>query len=231
MRPLLLGLMVLSTACSKKVDPKPDPAPQPDPGSAIVPVKPAGPPTCEAGLQRLYDAIQRTGLPEEQAANTPDTLAEQVAQCKRQPWPLALVACMNEIDSVELYMSRCYKAAFAGEIDLKLVREIDAAADTSAMQPPVFFIDGDFLVFDQTSRCGLVSKKLPPAEGVLVVCGGKVLAGPFTTPDEVQRVAIGVRLLAADPAKLKRELPLKYPTSCPTCRYTVHDAQGKLVPE
>ncbi len=219
----MFGLLVIAMACGKKSDPTPAADP------AVEAAKPATPATCETGLQRLYDAIQKTGLPDEKAANTPETLADRIRQCKSQPWPPAMVSCMNQIDSVEAYMSRCYKAAFSGDIELKLVRELDASVDLSEAVPPVFAIEGDFVVFDKGAHCGLVSKKLLPVEAVFVVCGGRVLAGPFTTPAEVDQVAADLRAVVSAKGSVATEIPKKYPAGCATCRYSVHDAAGKLV--
>lgn len=228
-----LLLMLALAACGKKSE-TPDPKPV-DPGSAgsgsasaLPPPKLDGDP-CENGVARLYAAIQATGTAEEKAANTKDTLKMEIASCKAEPYPPALVACMNRIEGVVDYMDKCYKAAFAGAIDLKIVREFDAAQNNSMVTPSPFSIEGDFVVFNKAGRCGLISKKLHPAEGVLAICGGTVIAGPFTTPDEVEHVATDMRAEMADAEKLKARVAKSFSSTCAACRYTVHDMAGKLI--
>jgi len=227
--------MLVVAACGKKPDATTDKPEGPGSGvpvggAVLKPIDPSAEP-CQAGVERLFAIIKATGTAEEKAANTPELMTGQIAACKGQPWPAALVKCIGTIDSVPGYMSKCYKAAFTGDIELKTIRQLDAAVDTSRIKPSVFEIEGDFVVFNKAKRCGLISKKLPPVEGVLAICGGKVIAGPLTTPEEVEAVAVVMRVEMADGDQLMMKVQQQFPPSCASCRYTVRDAKGDIVPQ
>ncbi|MBX3160140.1 MAG: hypothetical protein KF773_29505 [Deltaproteobacteria bacterium] len=234
--PWLLAVLALG-ACSKSEDAAPSPTPpMRSPGQA-EPTVPADGAACDQAVRHVFDLMKRSGdrdLAKE--AEDDETVANALADCKRQAWPPEMLVCAGAAPDLATIDASCNKLAFGGaELDMKPGRTFRADGTQEERDriagavPKMFALDGDFEVFDEATNCGVMKKKRFGVEAMFVICGGRVVVGPLTTIAEISAVMGEMPKASAGAASLASALASRFPPGCPSCRYRVYDASGAPV--
>jgi hypothetical protein len=232
---LLIGLLIAPTACSKSDgDPAGTPVIAPATGQAPAPQL-AG--ACERAMKHVFELMKKSSRELAKEAEDEETVANAIADCKRQAWPPEMLECSGAATDIATIAEKCNKLAFAGApLDMKPGRifRVDGTQEEKdrihGAMPRMFALDGDFEIFDKASHCGAMKKKLFGVEAMFVVCGGRVVIGPLTTVAEISAVMTALPGAATGGAATMAELAAKHPTGCASCRYRTYDASGQPLP-
>jgi hypothetical protein len=234
---LTLALALMMLGCKNKSDPAgANPA-----GVTTVPTTPESGATdgsttvaaavqlsdaCDAPVRHVYALLAASDQADHRVLSTAEALANALRRCRDEAWPAELLACSGAATTVDEIVDKCNKLAFTGDVDLRTVREIDALS--RGENPPRFTVDGDFVVFNRKARCGMLFKQRYGSDAMFITCGGKVVAGPLTTPTEIHGVMGELSARSADAHALTMRIMNNYPSGCGTqCRYRVYDANGR----
>ena len=114
----------------------------------------------------------------------------------------------------------CAKAAFRGELQLTVKRELPVGAELRE--------DGDFALYKKApdGQCGLLLRRIEPVAALFVICGHRVIAGPLTTPDEVK----GVTRDLSDQRRAAYDVRRSVVPASVEARYTVVDSRRSFLP-
>jgi len=218
--------VVLVVGCGKSGSDKTDKTDKTDntdpakPSEPAAPTAKAGGDACEASAKHVFALMEASDKFKHLV--TADAMAKEISTCRTEAWPAPLVDCFTKASNVDEILETCNKLAFTGELDLKPTREVPPGEDSQ---------EGDFVVFNKAERCGSMLKKKFGAEAVFVLCKGKVIAGPLTTPAEIDAVFAELSKLSANAHELTMSVMKNWPTKCSNCKYRVYDENGVLIRE
>ncbi len=213
--------VILSAGCGKSgTTDKPDNVDPAKPVASGSPPAKADGDACEVSDKHVFKLMEASEKFKHLV--TADAMAKEVSTCRTEAWPAPLVDCFTTASSVDEILEKCNKLAFSGELDMKPTRVVDPGGDSQ---------EGDFVMFNKAERCGSMLKKRFGAEAVFVLCKGKVIAGPLTTPAEIEAVFAELSKLSANAHELTMSVMKNWPTKCSNCKYRVYDENGILIRE
>lgn len=220
---LAVVAILVTVGCGKsadKIEPTDKDPAKSNAGGSTAPTAKATGDACEASAKHVFALMEASE--KHKHLVTPDAMAKEIAQCREEAWPAPLVDCFTKASSVDELLEKCNKLAFTGELDMKPLREVAPGEDSN---------EGDFVVFNKAERCGSMLKKRFGAEAVFVLCKGKVIAGPLTTPAEIEAVFAELGKLSANAHDLTMSIMKNWPKGCVNCKYRVYDENGVLIRE
>jgi hypothetical protein len=79
-------------------------------------------------------------------------------------------------------LQACSREALGAIVDVKVGRRLDFIAAHGKLDPPLYSLDGDFVVIGE--HCGVLYRERYPAGGTFLACDDRLVIGPMVAPME-----------------------------------------------
>lgn len=106
---------------------------------------------------------------------------EMIATCESKTLDVDAATCVAKaIDDAGV--QACSREALGKIVDVKVGRRLDFAAAHAKLDPPLYSLDGDFVLIGE--HCGVLYREHYPAGGTFVACDDRLVIGPMVAPME-----------------------------------------------
>lgn len=104
-----------------------------------------------------------------------------IATCEGKTLDVEAATCVAKATDDDGVRS-CSRNALAKIVDVKIGRKLDFASAHAKLDPPLYSLDGDFVLIGE--HCGVLYRERYPAGGTFVACDDRLVLGPMVAPME-----------------------------------------------